>query len=87
MQSLMAGTPAVSTSIGIEGFDIRHNEHVLVADSPEAFADSIVRLAGDEALWNRIAKRGREWASEAHSHKAVYDRFTSALEHIAGKRQ
>jgi len=86
MQSLMAGTPAVSTSIGIEGFDIRHNEHVLVADTPEEFADNIVRLHNDAPLWAHIAQQGRAWASKAHSREVVYDRFTSALDRIIGNQ-
>jgi len=33
-------------------------EDVLVADDPIAFADAIVRLYRDEALWNKLAAGG-----------------------------
>ena len=40
VQALMAGTPTVSTTIGIEGLHLRHHEHVLVADDPHEFAEA-----------------------------------------------
>ena len=38
IQSLVLGTPAVSTSVGTEGLGLADGEHVLVADDPESFA-------------------------------------------------
>ena len=71
MQSLMAGTPCVSTQIGIEGFELQHNQHVLVANDAAAFAASIVRLIGDEELWRRIAQEGRAFITTVHSREGL----------------
>jgi len=49
------GIPAVSTSLGCEGLDVRHNMHLLVADTAEAFADAVVRLLHDPSLRNMLA--------------------------------
>ena len=38
---------------------LRDGEDVLVADDAEAFADAVVRLHGNEALWTRLAANGR----------------------------
>jgi len=79
MESLMAGTPAVSTSIGIEGFDLQHDRHVLVADSAAAFASSIARLIDDEDIWQRLAREGREFVRTRHGGDVVFRRFKRVL--------
>ena len=46
--------PVVTTSIGGEGIDLVHGEHVLVADGIDEFADACVRLLQDEGLASRL---------------------------------
>lgn len=43
--------PVVATTVGAEGIDARHGEHLLIADSPPALADACLRLmeSPDEA--------------------------------------
>jgi glycosyltransferase involved in cell wall biosynthesis len=36
--------PVVATTVGAEGIDARHGEHLLIADSPPALADACLRL-------------------------------------------
>jgi hypothetical protein len=57
--SLAFGVPVVTTTIGAEGMDLRHAEALLIADTPEAFADSVVALNSDPALWRRLAETGQ----------------------------
>jgi len=52
------GLPVVATSPSVEGMHLRPEEDVLVADDPAAFADAIVRLYRDEALWQKLAAGG-----------------------------
>jgi len=54
------GLPVVATTPSIEGMHLTDGEDVLVADTPEAFADAIARLYRDEALWQRLAAGGLE---------------------------
>jgi len=56
--SMQYGVPVVATSVSVEGMFLRDGVDVLVADEPEAFADAIVRLHADEALWGRLAAGG-----------------------------
>jgi sugar transferase (PEP-CTERM/EpsH1 system associated) len=46
--------PVVSTTIGAEGLPVRDGVDALLADTPEAFADAIIRLLLDPALASRI---------------------------------
>jgi len=62
----------VSTTIGAEGLDVSPGENILIADTPQAFADACIRLIGDaderrhlaEAAWEHVAAR-HSWESAA----------------------
>ena len=58
--SMQYGVPVVATPVSTEGMYLEDGINVLVADSPEAFADAVIRLHTDEALWNRLRQGGLE---------------------------
>jgi O-antigen biosynthesis protein len=58
--SMQYGVPVVATPISTEGMYLEDGVNVLVADSPEAFADAVILLHTDEALWNRLRQGGLE---------------------------
>lgn len=51
--------PVVSTTKGCEGLDCRDGEELLVADTPEAFAEAVCRLLEDDALAARLVAHAR----------------------------
>jgi GT2 family glycosyltransferase len=59
MSALSYGLPIVSTPVGVEGAGLLDGEHVLVADTPEAFAKTTLKLYNDEVLWNHLSKVGQ----------------------------
>jgi tetratricopeptide (TPR) repeat protein len=59
-QSLEYGLPIVSTSIGIEGMNLIHEENILEANNTEEFANQILRLYQDENIWNQLATKSQE---------------------------
>lgn len=63
LHAMAVGTPVVSTSKGIEGLDLIPGRDLLVADTPGAFADSVIRLFDDDDLHARLSARGREIAA------------------------
>jgi glycosyltransferase involved in cell wall biosynthesis len=56
--SMAHGQPVVATACAVEGMHLRDGEDVLVADDPQAFADAVVHLYEDEALWTTLARNG-----------------------------
>jgi glycosyltransferase involved in cell wall biosynthesis len=85
LQALMAGTPTVSTTIGVEGLTLRDGEDVLVADDPATFALFIEKLLQDHELWERLARQGREQIWPVHCRQAVRTRFMEVLEQIQAR--
>ena len=57
-QSMAFGVPVVATSLAVEGMGLIDNEDVLVADDPEVFARTLVKLYESEELWNRLSENG-----------------------------
>jgi O-antigen biosynthesis protein len=58
--SMAHGQPVVATACAVEGMHLRDGHDVLVADDPQAFADAVVRLYRDEALWRELSRHGLE---------------------------
>jgi len=53
-QSLEFGLPVVSTDIGVEGMYLVDEQHCLVANDAQAFADKIIRVYDNEILWSTL---------------------------------
>ncbi|HOL71389.1 MAG TPA: glycosyltransferase, partial [Bryobacteraceae bacterium] len=47
------------TSLGAEGLPVRSGEHLLLADSPEAFAEAVSRLLASPEERLRLGRAGR----------------------------
>jgi len=56
--SMAHGQPVVATSCAVEGMHLQDRHDVLVADDAAGFADRVVELYRDEALWNRLSANG-----------------------------
>lgn len=67
LESLSAGLPTVTTSIGAEGIEVADRTHVLIADEPADFADRTVELLTDDALRLSLAHTGRELVESSYS--------------------
>lgn len=56
--SMSYGLPCVATPMGAEGMGLVDGNDILVADTPEGFADAVVRLHQDAALWRTLSENG-----------------------------
>ncbi len=58
--SMSYGQPVVATPTAVEGMHLRAGDDVLVAATPEDFAQAVLRLYGDETLWQQLSDHGTE---------------------------
>ena len=58
--AMSCGLPVVATTPSIEAMYLTPGAEVLVGDDPDAFADALVRVYRDEALWAKLAAGGLE---------------------------
>ena len=82
IMTLSLGTPAVSTTIGIEGLDLVHEDQILVADNPADFATSIVRLLTDRELWHHLADAGLERITVGNGRDHGRDQFLAGIDMV-----
>jgi glycosyltransferase involved in cell wall biosynthesis len=85
IQSMMAGTPVVTTPIGAEGLDLVQGEHALIGSDATDLAAGITRLITDDALWQRLARQGAEHVDARHRPAVVAPRFYEIVEHVMAR--
>jgi glycosyltransferase involved in cell wall biosynthesis len=76
------GQPVVATPMAVEGLYARDGDNILVADSEEEFANSVIRLYQDENLWNRISEGGLENVREHFSIDCARASLKSLLDEL-----
>jgi O-antigen biosynthesis protein len=65
--ALSYGIPVVSTELGVEGTELKHGKQVLLAESPLAFAEAVLRLYRDPGLWGSLSLAGQDLVRETLS--------------------
>ncbi len=67
--------PTVTTTAGLEGIDATPGEHLLVGDTPEAFAEAVLRLLADRKLAEDLATAGRRLVEARYDRRRVLRRL------------
>jgi glycosyltransferase involved in cell wall biosynthesis/GT2 family glycosyltransferase len=86
LQALMANTPTVTTSVGIEGMSVVPGRHVLLAEGPARFARATERLLTDPELWASLRDRGAEHVCKLHAREAVKQQLLEVLAARSGRK-
>lgn len=71
LEALARGLPIVSTTIGYEGITLSPGRHLLVGDTPAAFAEALIAVLRDPALGRRLAAAGRAVAETQYDWRVV----------------
>jgi hypothetical protein len=87
VSSLSYGVPVVATSVAAEGMELRPGEDILVADTPEAMADEIMRLVEDEGLWQAISDNGLRVFDETFSLAAGGSAVLAVVDGLVAERR
>lgn len=82
LEAGMCGIPVVSTVLGAEGIPVRHEKNILLADSAEEFAASIVRLISDRDFAKRMADNLRTLVREQNSVDSLVDECRGILDYL-----
>jgi len=79
LEAMAMRRPIVSTTLGAEGYPVRHGEHLLLADAPEAFADAVVTLLQDPATGERLGTNAFQFVSERYDWDTLFPRLMRVL--------
>jgi len=83
LEAMAMRRPIVTTTIGVEGIDLRHEHSALVADTPEAFAKAVVRLFGDSGLRERLAQNAFATVQRSYNWEAKGKELDGLLRSVA----
>jgi sugar transferase (PEP-CTERM/EpsH1 system associated) len=83
LEAMALGRPVVSTSIGCEGLDVVHGEHLLIADNPEEFAKNTVRLLHDRNLVRHLCANARRLVEVRYSWGTIGAQLMDVYEKMA----
>ncbi|MEY4642373.1 MAG: hypothetical protein RLZZ227_2367 [Pseudomonadota bacterium] len=70
-EALAMGKAVVSTTVGAEGLPLTHDRDILLADTPEAFAQQVVNLIAYPATRTRLGQAGRALVETEYSWRRV----------------
>jgi glycosyltransferase involved in cell wall biosynthesis len=66
------GVPVVSTTLGAEGIVCRPGEDIMIADTPQAFAEAVAAVLSDAALHERLSREGLRTVRARYDWRTVY---------------
>jgi glycosyltransferase involved in cell wall biosynthesis len=79
LEAMAAGTPVISTRLGVEGLAVTPGKDVLLADSAAAMAESVGGLDEQSPQWQALAANGRmlarfryDWVNVGESLRRLY---------------
>ena len=84
---LESGKPIVATNLPAHTLVLGEDTAVLVEPRKEAFAEGILRLAGDPALRQRLGEQGRRVAAEKYGLEAYLARLRRAYGILEAPRE
>ena len=86
LEAMALHTPVVSTTKGAEGLNVQHGENILIADSPETYAEAVISLLLDADLHKRLADTAYRLVADQYNSPVVMPRFLNLVEDVASAR-
>jgi glycosyltransferase involved in cell wall biosynthesis len=82
VETMSVGVPVVTTSIGIQGIDVKDGEHILKADNPQTFSNAIVKLLTDDELAVRLSYNSKKYVHEFLSPEVVEKNVLASIKKV-----
>ncbi|MFC1488309.1 glycosyltransferase [Thermodesulfobacteriota bacterium] len=82
LESMSQGVPVVSTAKGAEGIETENGKHILIAETPTDFAQSIKRLLSDNLLYNQIRLSARKMVEEKYAWDIIGQNMNKAIHEL-----
>ncbi len=85
LEAMAMGVPVVTSSAAAGGVDAENEQHFLVADTPEGYAQAALKLMNDSTERERLATAGRERVLKQHDWAASMLRLDALIESCVQK--
>lgn len=75
LEALATGTPAVATSIAVEGIGITPGEQAIVANTAPELAECVVDVLQSPSLQKKLAENGKKFVSAHYDWQSISDKL------------
>lgn len=82
LQAMVMGAAVVATSLGAEGFAVRHGRELLLADTAQEFAQAVLGLLEDPERRAQLGQAAHRFVSETYG----WDALVPQIEKLYAKR-
>jgi GT2 family glycosyltransferase len=79
LSAMSLGLPVVATPIAAEGMGLSHKKNILIAKSPDSFAEAILDLYKNNKLWNRISKNSASFVDKNFGSQSAYKNLSKII--------
>lgn len=81
-EAMAMGKAVVSTSVGAEGLAVRSGENIVLADTPNDFAQAVISLLRDPGRRQQLGAAARSLVQDNYSWTIVAKDFASTLQEV-----
>jgi glycosyltransferase involved in cell wall biosynthesis len=85
LESAAMAKAVVSTGVGAEGLEFRHQQEIMIADSAHEFAGQVIAILKDAGLRARLGRAARDRVEHCYSFEVLRRSLSAALAECAGK--
>jgi glycosyltransferase involved in cell wall biosynthesis len=71
LNAMAQALPIVTTTLGCEGIAVKDGEHVLIADTPQTFAQAVLKVLDDRACADALGCAGRRLIDTTYDYRAA----------------
>lgn len=87
LEIFLLGKPIVSTTVGVEGFDLENGVNCLIADSPDDFARACTSLLRDSARRRELGESAKRLVAEVYAQDKTEDSVGKVLTALVGQKK
>ncbi|KAA3664711.1 MAG: glycosyltransferase [Chloroflexi bacterium] len=85
LEAMAMDTPVVATSKGAEGLDIVSGEHMMIADDPDQFAQSVIKILKDDSLRQTLARNAKTLFLNQYDWQVIMPRFFQLIDEVTAQ--
>jgi len=84
LESMAMATPVVTTPQATAALQVRPGRDLLVADTPQAYAEAVIALLADEGLCQQVGQAGRHYVETHHDWSRIAGRLEGVYHDAIG---
>lgn len=82
LQSWSHKRAIVSTSVGASGLKYINKKNIIIADTPNLFAEKVVSILQDNKLSNQLGENGRQWVKRYYSVNTMRKKYNQLINQL-----